>query len=68
MPKKRYEELMAQEEREREQIRKLGCAMRTLGQVSNLWGAFDEGQRPSHFPRCEQQHDRGYEHQSHETE
>ena len=28
----------------------------------------DEGQRPSHFPRCDQQHDRGYEHQTHQTQ
>jgi hypothetical protein len=28
----------------------------------------DEGQRPSHFLRCDQQHDRGYEHQTQQTE
>jgi len=28
----------------------------------------DEGQRPSHFLRCDQQHDRDYEHQTQQTE
>ena len=28
----------------------------------------DEGQRPSHFLGCDQQHDRGYEHQAQQTE
>ena len=31
-------------------------------------GAFDEGQSPSHLPRRDQQHDRDYEHQTHQTE
>ena len=30
--------------------------------------SFDEGQRPSHGPRCDHQYDRGCEHQTQQTE
>src|SRR2546427_2438955 len=30
--------------------------------------SFDEGQRPSHGPRCDHQYDRGREHQTQQTE
>src|SRR5262245_19952109 len=30
--------------------------------------SLDEGQRPNHGPRCRHQYDRGYEHQTQQTE